>query len=331
MKKETPPLRILVIGCGGGGCNSISRLHTMGIRQAETVAINTDKRHLSTIEADKRLLISSGKTKGLGAGGDPSIGRECAHNAIEPLTRLLQRIDLVFITAGMGGGTGTGAAPVVAELAKRHGALVISIVTTPFDFEGRRKEVAMRGLDRLDDFSDTLLILDNNRLLDMVPDLPVEQALRVMDTLISEIITGLIEAISEPSLINLDFADLRTILSHGGISSLLYGENADPESVVQDALANPLMEMDIEGATGALIHITGGNNLTLRRVNRIMNNMTRYFDAGANIICGTRIDDRYEGQIRVMAVITGIAELVNPSRAMEVDDELERSLVRYNR
>jgi cell division protein FtsZ len=309
LEEELRPLKILVVGCGGGGCNSVNRLNQIGIEGAETIAINTDKRHLKTIKADKRLLIGAGVTRGLGAGGNPDVG--------------------------MGGGTGTGTAPVVAEMAKRHGSLVITIATTPFSFEGVRMETAAQGLRRLDAFSDTLLVLDNNRLLEMVPNLPIEQALGIMDLLISEIIRGLIEAITQPSLINLDFADLCSVLKQGGISTLLYGESSDPEGVVIDAFNNPLLEIDLSGATGALIHITGGTNLTLRRVEKVIRGMTEHLDPSANLICGTRIDEAYEGQIRVMAVITGIAEIADEmdpeiEDGIEVDEEIEHALVQYD-
>jgi cell division protein FtsZ len=333
LEEELHPLKILVIGCGGGGCNSINRLNRIGIEGAETIAINTDKRHLRTINADKRLLIGMEVTRGLGAGGNPDIGMHCVLNAAGALNQVLQGADLTFITVGMGGGTGTGTAPVIAEMAKRHGSLVISIATTPFGFEGNRTDVASRGLRRLDTNSDTLLILDNNRLLEMVPNLPMEQALGVMDLLISEIIKGLIEAITEPSLINLDFADLCNVLSQGGISTLLYGESSDPEGVVVDAFNNPLLDIDLSGATGALIHITGGNNLTLRRVEKIIKGISQYLDPRANLICGTRIDEAYEGQIRVMAVITGIADIAEDSTyegEIEVDQGIEGALVRYD-
>ncbi|MDH7509239.1 MAG: cell division protein FtsZ [Methanomassiliicoccales archaeon] len=309
-------LKILVMGCGGGGCNSINRLSDLGLRGAETVAVNTDRRHLARIKADKRLLIGASLTKGFGAGGDPELGRVCAENAFEPLNEILCGADLTFVIAGLGGGTGTGAAPVVADLAKRNGSLVFSIATMPFECEGRRVDIATRGLWRLEEFSDTVLVLDNNRLLEMVPHLPVDQAFGVMDQLISEIVKGIIEAITEPSLINIDFSDLRAIFKQRGISTVLYGENSDPDSVVKDALSNPFLDLDFTGATGALIHITGGNNLTLKRVTRVVEGITAFLDPQANVILGARVDDDYEGVIRVIAIITGIEEV-------EGSDDLE--------
>lgn len=322
LEEEAQQLKILVVGCGGGGCNSINRLSSLGLRGAETVAINTDRRHLTNIKADKRLLIGAGVTKGFGAGGNPDIGRVCAENAWEPLNAIIHDTDLTFVLVGMGGGTGTGTAPVVAETAKRYGSVVISIATTPFDFEKARKEHAARGIRRLESVSDTLLLLDNNRLLDMVPNLPIEQAFGVMDQLISEVVKGLVEAITEPSLINLDFADLRTIMSRGGISTVLYGENSDPESVVRDTLDNPLLDIDYKGATGALIHVTGGRNLTLKKATKVVEGMTEILDPGANVIFGARIDEECEGLIKVMAVLTGIGAINDEVDGVEVLDDL---------
>jgi len=328
LEKEIRPLKILVIGCGGGGCNSIHRLSSIGLEGAETIAINTDKRHLQAISADKRLLIGAAITRGLGAGGNPERGRQCAYSATDILNHLLLDADLTFILVGMGGGTGTGAAPVVAEAAKRNGSLVISIVTTPFEFERARMEVAMEGLREVDYYSDTILMLDNNKLLELVPNLPVADAFAVMDMLISEIVRGLIEVITKPSLINLDFADLCSVLSQGGISTLMYGEGSDPEGVVTNAFSNPLLDIDMTGATGALIHITGGSNLTLKRVDKIVRGITEQLDPDAQLICGARVDEQFEGQIRVMAVITGIAE-INEEDDIEVDGEIKKALVRY--
>lgn len=306
LEQDLQRLKILVVGCGGGGCNSINRLASIGLPGAETIAVNTDRRHLVRIRADKRLLIGAGLTRGFGAGGDPELGRACAENAWEPLNEILTDADLTFVLVGMGGGTGTGAAPVVAEMAKRYGSVVISVATTPFDFEGSRLENAARGIRRLADVSDTVLLLDNNRLLDMAPNLPIEQAFGVMDQLISEVVRGLVQAITEPSLINLDFADLKTIMGKGGVSTVLYGENADPESVVRDTLENPLLDVDLKGATGALIHVTGGSNLSLRRATKVVEGLASSLDPDANIIFGARIDPDCEGVIRVLAVLTGI-------------------------
>jgi len=230
-------------------------------------------------------------------------------NALEPLSTILADSDLTFITVGMGGGTGTGVAPVVAKQAKRRGAVVISMATTPFEFErGQRMEAARKGIVKLNENSDMLLLLDNNRLLDMAGNLPVDQGLAIMDQLISEVIKGLVEAITLPSLVNLDYADLKTIIRHRGVSTILFGESSDPEGAVRDALSNPLLEVDYEGATGALIHITGGPNLTTKKVTKVLNGISEQLDPHAQVIFGARVDPAYRDNIRVMAVITGIRE-----------------------
>jgi cell division protein FtsZ len=309
--------KIVIVGCGGGGCNSVNRMNEIGLSSVETIAINTDRPHLAKVKAHRRLLIGQGITNGNGAGSDPEVGRICAENAVPEISKLLQGATLTFVTVGMGGGTGTGAAPVVADVAKRCGSLVVSVATTPFEMEGNRNKVAIRGLRSLRSASDTCLVLDNNRLLDMVSNLPFHQALSIMDELISEMIKGTVEAITENSLINLDFADLKTIVMQGGISTVLYGENSDPDGVVKDALSNPLLDVPINGATGALVHVTGGTNLTLRRLNKLMKALTSNLDPDAKVIFGARMDEKFEGSIRLIAVVTGIAEL-----AEDFDDGL---------
>jgi len=308
--------KIIIVGCGGGGCNSVSRMNEIGLNSVETIAINTDRPHLAKVKAHRRLLIGQGITNGNGAGSDPEVGRICAENAVPEISKLLQGAALTFVTVGMGGGTGTGAAPVVADVAKRCGSLVVSIATTPFEMEGNRNRTAIRGLRSLRSASDTCLVLDNNRLLDMVSNLPFHQALSIMDELISEMVKGTVEAITESSLINLDFADLKTVVKQGGISTVLYGENADPDGVVKDALSNPLLDVPIGGATGALVHITGGTNLTLKRLNKVMKSLTSNLDPDAKVIFGARMDEKFEGSIRLIAVVTGIAELADD---MEID------------
>jgi cell division protein FtsZ len=322
--------RILVVGCGGGGCNSITRLNSIGNETAETVAINTDRPHLLKTRAHRRMLIGQGVTNGLGTGGDPMTGRLCAENAADEINHMLDGVDLTFITVGLGGGTGTGLAPLVAEMAQRKGSVVVTVATTPFKFEGRRNEVAIRGIRALKGVSDTVLLLDNNRLSEMVANLPLPQAFGVMDQLISEIIKGMTEAITQPSLINLDFADLRTIVKQGGISTVLYGENSDPEAVVREALDNPLLEVDCSGATGALVHISGGSNLTLKKANRVMQAIQEFLDEDANVIFGARVDENLQGNIRLMAVITGIADIADDYNGMEVAGDVRELLSKYS-
>jgi len=308
--QEVDPLRIVVIGCGGGGCNTVHRLTSMRLGGVETIAVNTDRIHLNSIDADRRLLIGKELTRGMGTGGRPDVGEACMEAAEEPLLRILEGADLTFITAGMGGGTGTGSAPIAAKLARKQGSLVVSMVTTPFAFERRsRMAAALAGIGKLNEHSDMMLLLDNNRLMDMGNNLPMAEGLAMMDQLISEVIVGLVRAITVPSLINLDFADLRSIMMHRGVSTILYGEGTDPDGAVKDALSNPLLEVDYEGATGAMIHVTGGPKMSMRKITKVLSGMSEQLDPDAQVIFGARTDPDCGDSIRVMAVITGIKEL----------------------
>ena len=230
--------RIVIIGCGGAGNNTVNRIHHMGVSGAETIAINTDKQHLDMIQADKRVLIGKSLTKGLGAGGYPDVGKRAAEMARPTLEAILESADLVFITAGMGGGTGTGSAPVVAQIAKEQGAIVVGMVSYPFQVEKARLIRAEEGLEALASAADSVIVLDNNRLKNFVPNLPLGQAFSVMDQLIGETVKGISETITEPSLINIDYADVRAIMSKGGVAVMLVGESKQQnkaESVVRDA------------------------------------------------------------------------------------------------
>jgi cell division protein FtsZ len=312
--------RIVVVGCGGAGSNSVHRLHKLGIEGATTYAINTDKGHLDKISADKKLLIGQSITRGLGCGGDPAVGRRCADLAEDEIREAVRGADLTFMTVGMGGGTGTAVAPMVARLARSTGSLVVSLATTPFLVERRRRQRAREGLEYLRRSSDCTIILDNERLLSLVPNLSIEEGLSVMDQLISEVIKGLTETIVTSSLINLDFNDVRTILKSGGTSTILYGEESytDPDLVVEDTLNNPLYDADLEGATGALIHITSGPRLTLRTAYDVVNGITAKLDPNANVIIGARVDPDYEGVIKVMTIITGVKSppIIDPSEGL---------------
>lgn len=301
--------RILIVGCGGAGNNTVNRLYHMGITGAETVAINTDKQHLDMIQADKRVLIGKSLTKGLGAGGYPDIGKRAAEMARPTLESLLEGSDLVFVTAGMGGGTGTGAAPVVAQIAKDQGAIVVGMVSYPFQVEKARLLKAEEGLETLAHSADSVIVLDNNRLLSYVPNLPIGQAFSVMDQLIAETVKGISETITEPSLIQLDYADVRAIMSKGGVAVMLVGESKQQnkaESVVHECLNHPLLDIDYRGATGSLIHITGGNDLTLQDAEEIASSLTYELDPHADVIWGARIKNEFEGKVRVLAIMTGV-------------------------
>ena len=301
--------QIKIVGCGGAGNNTINRLYNIGVDGAETIAVNTDKQHLDVIKADKKILVGKSLTRGLGAGGFPEIGKRAAELARSTLQEVLKDADLVFITAGMGGGTGTGTAPIVAQVAKEQGAIVVGMVSTPFKVERARMVKAEEGIADLRAAADTVIVLDNNRLLEMVPNLPLEQAFSVMDQLISETVKGISETITRPSLINLDFADVKAIMNAGGIAVMLVGETKSQDksdNVVRAALNHPLLDVDYRGATGALVHITGGPDLTLREAENIAESLTYEMDSHANVIWGARIQKDYEGKVRVLAIMTGI-------------------------
>jgi len=314
--------RIVIVGCGGAGNNTINRLYHMQVNGAETIAINTDKQHLDMIQADKRVLVGKSLTKGLGAGGFPDVGRRAAEMARPTLEGLLCDADLVFITAGMGGGTGTGTAPVVAQIAKEQGAIVVGMVSYPFQVEKARLLRAEEGLEALSAAADSVIVLDNNRLIKYVPNLPLGQAFSVMDQLIAETVKGISETITEPSLINIDYADVRAIMSKGGVAVMLVGESKQQnkaESVVHECLNHPLLDIDYRGATGSLIHITGGNDLTLQDAEEIASSLTYELDPHADVIWGARVNSDYEGRVRVMAVMTGVksAQILGSQLAYE--------------
>jgi cell division protein FtsZ len=313
--------QIIIIGCGGAGNNTVTRLHKIGIAGALTMAVNTDKTHLDISEANKKILIGKSLTRGLGAGGDPKLGKQAAELARDKLEEELKDADLVFITAGMGGGTGTGAAPVIAEIAKSVGAIVVGMVSSPFRVERLRLVKAEEGLEELRKKCDTVIVLDNNRLLEYVPNQPVEQAFSTMDQLIAETVKGISETITRPSLINLDYADVKTIMSCGGVAVMLWGEtnpqdNRDKaKNVVRYALNHPLLDVDYRGATGCLLHITGGPDLTIKEAEEIAELLTYELDSHANVIWGARINPNFEGRVRIMAIMTGVksAQILGPN------------------
>ncbi|WP_094229246.1 cell division protein FtsZ [Methanolobus psychrotolerans] len=309
--------RIMIVGCGGAGNNTINRLYNMGIEGAETVAINTDKQHLDLIRADKKILVGKTLTRGLGAGGYPEIGAKAAELARGTLEEIFKNADLVFVTAGMGGGTGTGVAPVVAEIAKEQGAIVVGMVSSPFRVERARAVKAEEGLEEFRRAADTVIVLDNNRLLEYVPNLPIDQAFSVMDQIIAETVKGITETITQPSLINIDYADIRAIMGCGGVAVMLVGESKNQDKsndVVRAALNHPLLDVDYRGATGSLVHITGGPDLSLKEAEEIAASLTYELSPSANVIWGARISKEFEGKVRVMAIMTGVqsAQVLGP-------------------
>ncbi len=302
--------KILVIGVGGAGNNTVNRMARVNVAGAELIAVNTDKQHLSIMhDSIKKLLIGQSVTRGLGAGGYPEVGLKAAEVSRAALSKVMEGTDMLFLTAGMGGGTGTGASPVIADIAKEQGAIVIAMVTYPFRMERARLMKADDGIERLRKVADTVVIIDNNRLVELVPNLPIEQAFSVADEVISRAVKGITETITTPSLINLDYADVRSIMTAGGVSVISVGESrghSRVEEVVEDTLKNSLLDVDYTGAKGALIHITGGPDLTLGDANEIGERLTEAIDPQATVIWGARIIPEYEGKVEVIVIMTGV-------------------------
>ncbi len=300
---------IKVIGVGGMGCNAVTWLYNKSINGATIYAMNTDALHLSVSKADEKLLIGKELTRGLGAGGKPSIGREAAKEALSDLKKAVSGADMVYVLAGLGGGSGTGAAPVIAQLAKETGAVVIGVVTMPFESEKARIDKAEFGLQELREVTDTCVVLDNNRLVDIAGQLPIEQAFAVANELVSTMIKGIVETITLPSLINLDYADVSAVMKDGGISVIGIGEDDSSERVnqsVKQALTHPLLDVDYKGATGALIHVTCGPDLKLEEFDNIGRIVSENLGPEANVIIGARISKDFQGKVRVITIMTGV-------------------------
>jgi len=338
---EVGQANIKVIGCGGAGNNMVSWLYKKGIKGAEIIACNTDQQHLNISEADRKFLIGKDLTRGLGCGGFPEKGAEAAKEAIQDIKESLKGADMVFVCAGMGGGTGTGAAPVVAKVAKESGAIVIGTVTMPFKIERARVDKAEFGLQQLRNVSDTVIVIDNNRLVQIAGNLPVEQAFAVANELVATMIKGIVETIAVPSLVNLDYADVKAIMSNGGVAAIGVGAsdtNNRVEEAVNGALSNPLLDISYKGATGALIHVTGGPDMTLDEINRVGELVTEAMDEDANVIWGARVVENMTGKLTVMTIITGVKSpwilgksdsrsARAPAQRSGVDDELGIEIV----
>jgi cell division protein FtsZ len=301
---------IKVVGTGGGGSNAVNRMVEAGLRGCEFIAVNTDAQALLMVEADQKIHIGAAATRGLGAGADPQKGYEAAMETRDELKEALKGADMVFVTAGEGGGTGTGSAPVIAEISRELGALTVGVVTRPFGFEGgRRAEQAQAGIGRLRDHVDTLIIIPNDRLLQVVEkQTPLGDAFRMADEVLRQGVQGITDLITIPGLVNLDFADVRTIMTDAG-SALMgigeaQGENRAAEAA-RAAVSSPLLEASVAGATGVLLNITGGPDLGLFEVNEAAEVVTGASDLNANVIFGAVIDDTMDGRVRVTVIATG--------------------------
>ncbi|MBI4170796.1 MAG: cell division protein FtsZ [Candidatus Aenigmarchaeota archaeon] len=307
---ESKKAEIKVIGCGGAGGNTISRLMQVGIVGAEAIAVNTDAQDLLYTDADIKILIGKEITGGLGAGADPKIGEESAKESKNDLKKVLENGDLVFVTCGLGGGTGTGSAPIVADISKKAGALTVGIVTLPFSMEGKqRMDNARGGLDKLEKTVDTLIVIPNDKLLEIVPDVSLATAFKVADEILVNAVKGITELVTRPGLVNLDFADIRAVMTNGGIAMIGMGDS-DSENraveAVERALNNPLLDVAIDGANGALINVSGGVDITIRECQKIVEAVATRLSPDAKIIWGAQIVKELGDSIRTMLIVTGI-------------------------
>jgi cell division protein FtsZ len=314
--------RIKVAGVGGGGCNAVDRMIDEGMQGVEFVAINTDAQALMLSKATTRVRVGEKLTRGLGSGGDPEVGRKATEESAEDLYTVLKGADMVFITSGMGGGTGTGGAPVVAQIAKEIGALTIGVVTRPFTFEGaRRIQSAETGISRLKEQADTLIVIPNDRLLQIVDKRAnLQQAFRVADDVLRQGVQGISELITVPGLINLDFADVRTIMSEGGAALMAVGQAKGEDAAraaAEQAISSQLLDITIDGARGILFNVTGGPELTLFDVNQAAAIIKETAHPDVNLIFGAVIDPNMKDQVRITVIATGFERTGIPRRTVE--------------
>ncbi len=333
LDENTPICKIKVIGIGGGGNNAVNRMIYAGITSASFIAVNTDKQALLMSKAPSRLQIGEKLTRGLGAGADPEVGKKAAEESRELIEEVLKDTDLVFVTAGMGGGTGTGAAPVVASIAKEMGILTIAVVTKPFRFEGRKRmDNAEHGIRELKKVVDTLVVIPNDKLLTIVPkNTPIIEAFKTADDVLRQGIQGISDLIVTSSLINLDFADVKTIMKNKGLAHMGLGrgkgENRTIEAVRQ-AVSSPLLETTIEGATGIILNIKGSPNLTLDEVYESADLVKEVVDPSCNIIFGSGIDSKMEDEVEITVIATGFSD--GSATGEEMKQEVRRNIIKDN-
>jgi cell division protein FtsZ len=324
---ESLTTTIKVVGCGGAGTNTITRCFGANINGADLIAVNTDAQHLLLAESPYKILIGRHLTRGLGAGSLPQIGEEAAKESEQDIRDAIVPSDMVFVTCGLGGGTGTGCAPVVAQIAREAGALTIGVVTLPFGVEGRvRMDNAEAGLKRLREVCDTVIVIPNDKLLDIVPNLAMNAAFKVADEVLMRSIKGITEMITMPGLVNLDFADLKTVMKRGGVALIGLGEaEGDNKAVdaITEALNSPLLEVDITEASGALVNVTGGTDMTLREAEKVVEEIYSKIDKNARIIWGTTVDPTMKKSIRAMLVITGVKskQIIGPTQRSRDETE----------
>jgi len=307
---ESRKANIKVIGIGGAGNNTITRMSQIGILGTEIVGVNTDAQDLLYTEANKKVLVGKELTRGLGAGADPKVGMEAARESRAELKKAIEGSDMVFITCGLGGGTGTGGAPIVADIARKEGALVVGIVSLPFSMEGKgRNENAQLGLESLDKAVDTLIVIPNDKLLDIVPDVSIVTAFKVCDEILVNAVKGIAELVTKPGLVNLDFADIKTVMGSGGLAMIGMGESDTENRAVEavtKALNNPLLDVEIEDAKGAVVNVLGGADVTLKECQEIVEAISSKLSPDAKIIWGAQIDKDLGSTVKAMLIITGV-------------------------
>jgi len=321
LKKQSA--KVKVIGVGGGGGNSLSRMREIGIKGGDLIAVNTDAQDLLYSNADHKILIGKELTQGLGAGSNPKVGEEAAKESESEIKKKLTGSDMVFITCGLGGGTGTGAAPVIAGVAKKQGALTIGIVTLPFTIEGKKRvENAMNGLEKMESVVDTLIVIPNDKLLELAPELPLHTAFKISDEILTNAVKGITELVTTSGLVNLDFADVKAVMTNGGVSLIGMGES-DTENraleAVEKAIGNPLLNVDISNATGALVNVIGGPDMSLDECKLIIETVGNKLSPDAKMIWGAQISPDMDKSIRVLLIVTG----VKSSQILGHEDSLE--------
>ncbi|MBS3070687.1 cell division protein FtsZ [Candidatus Pacearchaeota archaeon] len=332
LKKQTA--KIKVIGVGGGGNNSLSRMREIGIKGGELIAVNTDAQDLLYTNADQKILIGKELTQGLGSGSNPKIGEEAAKESEAEIKKKIAGSDMIFITCGLGGGTGTGAAPVIASLAKKQKALTIGVVTLPFTIEGKKRiENAMNGLEKMESIVDTLIVIPNDKLLELAPNLPLQTAFKIADEILTNAVKGITELVTTSGLVNLDFADVRAVMADGGVSLIGMGES-DTEhralDAVSKAIQNPLLDVDVSNATGALVNIVGGNDMSLEECKMIVETIGNKLSPEAKLIWGAQISPDMEKSIRILLIVTGVkssqilghGESIESKKHKEIEEEL---------
>ena len=334
-KDFSDEVKITLIGVGGAGSNTADRVLSMNLKGIKVIAANTDAQHLELVNAHQKLLLGKNTTKFRGSGGDPEVGRRAVEESIDEIRAALEGSDIVFVAAGLGGGTGTGGAPLIAEIAKELGAIVIGVVTLPFKFEGNvKKRIALKGLEDMRDKCHTVVAIDNNKLLELYPQYSLKTAFSLADEVISNMVMSITESIAKPSLINIDYADFKTVMMRGKLAALGIGKSSTPnraEEATFAALQSPLLDITYEGLTGAIIHVSGGDDMKISEAARPAEIVSELMGEEALVIWGARIDNTLGSNLQVSLILTGVesTELLKskeepkPLEEKEIDEIME--------